>query len=75
MFQLAEKIDKVAETKEKCTLIDKMGRYHRGTVIDSWVRLSGGKLRGKVRFQNEKMVEVELDANDILDIILQNPKN
>lgn len=73
MIQLVEKIDKAVESKGKCTLIDKMGRYHRGIVTDSWIRVSGGKLRGKLRFQNEKQVEVELDANDILDLVLQNP--
>ena len=73
MVQLVEKIDKAAESKAKCTLIDKMGRYHKGTITDSWVRLSGGKLRGKVRLLNEKQNELEIDANDILDLILQNP--
>lgn len=73
MVQLIEKIDKAAESKEKCTLIDKMGRYHRGFVTDSWIRISGGKIRGKLRFQNEKNVEVELDGNDILDLVIQNP--
>ncbi len=70
MFQLAEKIDKAAELKVKCTLIDKMGKYHHGVMTDSWVRLSAGKMRGKVRFQTEK-AELEIDANDILDILFE----
>lgn len=70
MFGIVEKIDKALESKQKCTLIDKMGKYLHGVVEDSWVRLSGGKLRGKVRFASEEKGEVEVDANDILDIVL-----
>ena len=71
MFPVIEKIDKALESKEKCTLIDKMGRYYHGTVLDSWVRLSGGKLRGKVQFQSDEKGQVEVDANDILDLLLE----
>ena len=70
MFPILDKIDKAIESKQKCTLIDKMGLYLHGTLIDSWVRFSGGKLRGKVKFASEEKGEVEVDANDILDIIL-----
>lgn len=70
MFSVVEKIDKALESKVKCTLIDKAGKYFHGTMDDSWVRLSGGKLRGKVRFLSEEKGEIEVDANDILDIVL-----
>lgn len=67
MFQvdLVEKIDKALENRAQCTLIHKMGAYFHGTVSDSWVRVSGGKLRGKVRFFSKEWGE---DANDILDL-------
>ncbi len=70
MFALVEKIDKAAETKVKCTLIDKMGHYFHGSIADSWVRLSGGKMRGKVVFASEEKGQIEVDANDILDIVI-----
>ena len=68
MFSIIDKIDKAAETKTKCTLIDKMGKYYHGVVTDTWVRLSGGKMRGKVVFQSEEKGEVEIDVNDVLDL-------
>lgn len=68
MFGIIEKIDKALESKEKCTLIDKMGKYFHGVLTDSWVRVSGGKMRGKVRFESEEKGEIEVDCNDILDI-------
>ena len=68
MVQIVEKIDKAVETKSRCTLIDKMGRYFHGTLTDSWVRISGGKLRGKIKFTSDEKGELEVDANDILDI-------
>lgn len=71
MFGILEKIDKALETKAKCTLINKMGKHFHGTVSDSWVRMSGAKLRGKVVFQSEEKGEVEVDANDILDLLVQ----
>lgn len=70
MFHLVEKIDKALETKNKVTLIDKHGKYFHGTVSDSWVRLSGGKLRGKVTFASDEKGDIEVDANDILDIVV-----
>lgn len=70
MFQIVEKIDKALESKTRCTLIDKTGKYLHGILNDSWVRVSGGKLRGKIKFQSEERGEVEVDANDILDILL-----
>lgn len=56
------------ELKGKYTLVDKMGRHFHGTLEDSWVRLSGGKMRGKIKFMSEEKGEIEMDANDILDI-------
>lgn len=70
MFPIIEKIDKALESKARCTLIHKMGHYYHGILTDSWVRLSGGKMRGKVRFTSEEKGEIEVDANDILDLIL-----
>ena len=70
MMSIADKIDKALETKAKCTLIDKMGKYFHGTVADSWVRMSGGKMRGKVVFASEEKGQIEVDANDILDLLL-----
>lgn len=69
MFPILEKIDKALESKEKCTLVDKMGKYFHGTVSDSWIRLSGGKLRGKLQFLSEEKGPIEVDANDILDLL------
>ena len=68
MFEIVEKIDKALENKNPCTLVDKMGGHFRGTLIDSWVRVSGGKLRGKVRFSSVEKGEFDVDANDILDL-------
>jgi hypothetical protein len=70
MFSIVEKIDKALESKSKCTLIDKMGKYLHGTIVDSWVRVSGGKMRGKVVFLSDEKGSVEVDANDILDVVL-----
>ena len=69
MFPILTKIDQALEGKKRCRLIDKMGKYLNGTVTDSWVRLSGGKVRGKLVFQSEEKGAVEIDANDILDIL------
>ena len=69
MFPLIDKIDKAVELKAKCTLIDKMGTYLHGTITDSWVRVSGGKMRGKITFASEEKGEIEMDVNDILDLI------
>jgi len=69
VFPLLDRIDKALESKQNCTLIDKMGTYFHGVIEDSWVRLSGGKLRGKLRFKSEEKGEVEIDANDILDLL------
>lgn len=72
MFQLLEKIDKALESKGNCTLIDKMGKYFHGQVKESWIRMSGGKLRGKLQFMSEERGEFEMDAHDILDLIVEN---
>jgi len=69
VFKLVEKIDRFLEEKTHCTLIDKMGRYYHGHVSDSWVRLSGAKLRGSVKFESKEKGEVEIDVNDILDVV------
>lgn len=70
MYPILDKIDKALESKAKCTLIDKMGKFYHGVMNDSWVCISGGRLRGKVKFQSEEKGEVEIDANDILDVRL-----
>ena len=70
MFPILDKIDKALESKAKCTLIDKMGKYLHGKVTDSWIRFSGGKLRGKLVFESEERGSLEMDANDILDIVI-----
>lgn len=69
MFPILEKIDKALESKGQWTLVDKMGKYFHGTVTDSWIRISGGKLRGKLQFQSEEKGPIEIDANDILDLL------
>ncbi len=69
MFVLLDKIDKALESKARCTLIHKMGHYYHGTLTDSWVRLSAGKMRGKVQFTSEEKGPIEVDANDILDVV------
>lgn len=69
MFPIVTKIDRALESKEQCRLIDKMGKYLNGTITDSWVRISGGKVRGKLVFQSEERGPVEIDANDVLDIL------
>lgn len=71
MFRVLQNIDKALESKIKCTLIDKMGHFYHGVMTDSWVRMSAGKLRGKVRFNSEEKGEIEVDANDILDVELK----
>lgn len=70
MFPILEKIDKALESNTKCTLLDKMGGHFRGILSDSWVRVSGGKLRGKIVFESEEKGQFEMDANDILDLRL-----
>ncbi len=70
MFPILDKIDKALETKVKCTLMDKMGQYLHGKITDSWIRFSGGKLRGKLVFESEEKGSQEIDANDILDIVI-----
>jgi hypothetical protein len=70
MFKIIDKIDKALESKQKCTLMDKGGRTLHGSVSESWVRMSGGKMRGKIRFVSEEKGEIEVDCNDILDLLL-----
>ncbi|MBI4403114.1 MAG: hypothetical protein HY537_03080 [Deltaproteobacteria bacterium] len=71
MFDIVIKIDKALESKHRCTVIDKMGGYYHGTLTDSWVRVSGGKIRGKIRFLSDEKGEIELDGNDILDLLMK----
>ena len=70
MVWIVEKIDKALEGKTRCTIIDKMGRHLHGIVTDSWIRISAGRLRGKLRFASDEKGEVEIDANDILDLLI-----
>ena len=70
MFQFVEKIDKALESKLRVRLVDKQGRFYHGVLTDSWVRYSGGKLRGKVKFNSDEKGEFEIDSNDILTILL-----
>ena len=70
MFLIIEKIDKALESKVKCTLVDKMGKYLHGVVSDSWVCISGGKLKGRLVFESEERGRVEMDPNDVLDLVL-----
>lgn len=72
MYPILQKIDRAVESKERCRLIDKMGKYYNGLVADSWVRLSGGKVRGKLVFESDEKGTMEMDANDILDILFEN---
>ncbi len=71
VYPVLNKIDQALESKKRCKLIDKMGKYLNGTVTDSWVRLSGGKIRGKIVFQSDEKGPVEIDANDVLDILFE----
>lgn len=71
MFPIIDKIDKALESKAECTLIDKSGRYFHGVVVDSWIRISAAKLRGKLVFNSKEKGEIEMDANDILDLLLK----
>lgn len=71
MFPILDKIDKALESKGECTLIDKTGKYFHGTIEDSWIRISGGKLRGKLSFISQEKGTLEIDCYDILDIILK----
>ena len=69
MYPILQKIDSIYESKQKCTLIDKSGKHLHGVIADSWVRLSGGKVRGKIVFESQEKGAVEIDANDILDLL------
>ena len=69
LFPILQKIDKAAETKGRQTLIDKTGRHLHGVVEDTWVRISGAKMRGKIVFASDEKGSVEIDCNDILDLL------
>ncbi|NQW43954.1 MAG: hypothetical protein HQ462_00950 [Deltaproteobacteria bacterium] len=47
-----------------------MGKFLHGVITDSWVRLSGGKLRGKIVFESKEKGSLEIDANDIFDVVI-----
>lgn len=68
MFAFMEKIEKAVGEKGRCTLVEKSGRHLHGTMTDHWVHYSAGKLRGKVVFLSDEKGEVQVDANDILDV-------
>lgn len=70
MFLNVDKIDEALLTKANCTIIDKMGKFLHGVITDSWVRLSGGKLRGKIVFESKEKGSLEIDANDIFDVVI-----
>lgn len=71
MFSLIDKIDRAVETKAKCVLVHKMGPHYHGILTDSWVRISGGKMRGKVRMNTEEKGDIEVDGNDVLDLRIE----
>ncbi|MCB0403905.1 MAG: hypothetical protein KDD51_03915 [Bdellovibrionales bacterium] len=68
MFEILEKIDKAIESKSRVRLINKMGKYFRGAIVDSWARASSGRMRGKIQFQTDEKV-LDIDVNDIMDIL------
>ena len=69
IFKLLDLIEKGTTSPSHVTVIDKSGKFMRGDLFDHYVRLSADKLRGKIRLRLEKdLREVEIDANDILDI-------
>lgn len=68
MFEILEKIDQAVESKKRLRLINKMGKYFRGTIVDSWARASSGRMRGKIQFQTDDGI-VDIDVNDILEIL------
>lgn len=73
LFPILQKIDRAAESKDRQTLIDKTGRHLHGVVEDTWVRISGAKMRGKIVFASDEKGKVEIDANDILDLLPEKP--
>lgn len=68
VFELVEKIDQFVESKKRVTLIHKMGFYYHGVLTDTWVRISGVKLRGKVKMESDEKGPIEIEATDILDL-------
>ena len=69
MYPILQKIDAALESKGRYTLIGKAGKHLHGVVSDSWVRLSGGKVRGKIVFDSTEKGQLEIDANDILELL------
>lgn len=74
LYPIVLKIDNAYEAKAKVTLIDKMGKHLHGVIEDSWVRVSGGKVRGKIVFSSQEKGKQEIDANDILDLVPESAK-
>lgn len=71
VFKLLDLIEKGMASASFVTVIDKSGKFSRGQLYDHYVRLSADKLRGKIRLRLAKdQSEIEIDANDILDIQL-----
>ena len=69
VIKIISLVEKGLASKNPVTVIDKSGKFWRGDLYDHYVRLSADKLRGKIRLRLTKdQSEVEIDANDILDI-------
>ena len=69
VIKIISLVEKGLASKNPVTVIDKGGKFLRGDLYDHYVRLSSEKLRGKIRLRLTKdQSEVEIDANDILDI-------
>ncbi len=69
IFKLLDRIEKGMESGKDITVIDKSGKFLKGKLYDHYVRLSADKLRGKIKLRLAKdQEEIEIDANDILDI-------
>ena len=69
VFKLLDMIERGVSSDKDVTIINKSGRFIKGDLYDHYVRLSADKLRGKIRVRLAKdQQEVEVDANDILDI-------
>lgn len=54
----------VSDKEPSSLIINKLGKFMRGHIVDHNVRVSGGKLRGRIVFLMEGQKK-EVDANDI----------
>ena len=69
MWSFLETLDELEQSKKPVLIIDKGGDYKRGRIKEHYVRISAGKLRGKIILvKKENKAEEEIDANDVLDI-------